>query len=56
MARVESTSWKVTSKEVAVNWSVRRPGAPEAVCQLIRRDRPRWVIATPLGTPVEPEV
>ncbi|MBX9391078.1 hypothetical protein K5M73_22965 [Streptomonospora halotolerans] len=55
---VEKISCTEKSKLTAQNWSVRSAQEPGRVrsCQFSRLARARWVMAAPLGAPVEPEV
>ena len=57
-AQVENISWNDTSKLSGANCSVRAVGEIFAfkTCQEMRLTRARWPMATPFGTPVEPEV
>ncbi len=56
--QVANISWKAPSKLKAANWRVFQPGPASECrdCQSSRAASGRCGMATPLGTPVEPEV
>ena len=57
-ANVVKISWKLTSKLMGANWSVRSPALHTLVrsCHWIRLVSGAWCMATPLGRPVLPLV